>query len=166
MDSIMDSRLSTLILTERLNRLDSPARLEATEPELVFDSEEEGWETLRADKRELVQTVKVVNALHTEVPDEDKEFAIHNEPLAKKQVQRFLDRATEVSRDAIILAADAKKFLDTLDGMPNQPNDLPIELLDLGIRSYRSLKRAGIHSISYLETLCPEDLLQIRNLGI
>lgn len=165
MDPIMEEKLTTLMLTERLNRVASLARPETAEPDLVFASEEDGWTALRRDKQALEQSSSLVNKLCAEVPDEDKEFTSHGEPLAKMQVQRFLERALEVANDAVILAADAKKFLDTLDGMPNQPDDLPIELLDLGIRSYRSLKRAGIHSISYLETLCPEDLLQIRNLG-
>lgn len=165
MDPIMEEKITTLMLTERLNRVASLARPETAEPDLVFASEEDGWTALRRDKQALEQSAILVNKLCAEVPDDDKEFSSHGEPPAKMQVQRFLDRALEVANDAVILAADAKKFLDTLDGMPNQPDDLPIELLDLGIRSYRSLKRAGILSISYLETLCPEDLLQIRNLG-
>lgn len=41
----------------------------------------------------------------------------------------------------------------------------PIEELELSVRSYHSLKRAGIYSVERLRTLKDEELYRIRNLG-
>ena len=43
--------------------------------------------------------------------------------------------------------------------------DKPIEDLDLGIRSYNCLKRAGIHTVRDLVDQNEEDMMKIRNLG-
>ena len=42
---------------------------------------------------------------------------------------------------------------------------IPIEELDLSIRSYNCLRRAGIDSVGQLRRLSEDDLLHIRNLG-
>lgn len=41
----------------------------------------------------------------------------------------------------------------------------PIEDLDLGVRAYNCLKRAGIYSVEKLRTLTDDDFAHIRNLG-
>jgi len=43
--------------------------------------------------------------------------------------------------------------------------ELPIEELDLSVRSYNCLKRAGINTIEDLVRKTEEDMLKIRNLG-
>ena len=53
-------------------------------------------------------------------------------------------------------------------GTPSDQNDyftVPIEELELSIRSYNCLKRAGISTIGALRTMSDEDLQHIRNLG-
>ncbi len=164
MDSNMERRLTELILIARLNK-QFFYKANGSKPSLVFSSEKEGWKTLLDDKETLEVSAGAVSRLRTEALEEDKDLVRHDTPVAKVQVQRFLDRAMETAYDAIVLAADAKMFLDTLDGVPDQFDDLPIELLDLDVRSYRSLTRAGIRSISELGALSPEDLIQIRNIG-
>jgi len=43
--------------------------------------------------------------------------------------------------------------------------EMPIEELDLSVRSYNCLKRAGINTIGELIQKTPEDMMKIRNLG-
>jgi len=43
--------------------------------------------------------------------------------------------------------------------------EMPIEELDLSVRSYNCLKRAGINTIYELTQKTTEDMLKVRNLG-
>jgi DNA-directed RNA polymerase subunit alpha len=43
--------------------------------------------------------------------------------------------------------------------------DLTIEELDLSVRSYNCLKRAGINMVSELIEKTEEDMMKVRNLG-
>ena len=43
--------------------------------------------------------------------------------------------------------------------------DMPLEQLDLGVRAFNCLKRAGINTAREAEALGPEDILKVRNLG-
>ena len=44
--------------------------------------------------------------------------------------------------------------------------EIPIEELDLSVRPYNCLKRAGINTIGQLQELSEEKLLRVRNLGL
>ena len=48
----------------------------------------------------------------------------------------------------------------------NTELDKQIEELDLSVRSYNCLKRAGIHSVRQLVEFSENDLLNIRNFGV
>ena len=48
----------------------------------------------------------------------------------------------------------------------NTDLDKSIEHLDLSVRSYNCLKRAGIHSVRQLVEFSENDLLNIRNFGV
>ena len=43
--------------------------------------------------------------------------------------------------------------------------DMTIEELDLSVRSYNCLKRAGINTVEELTNKTPEDMMKVRNLG-
>jgi DNA-directed RNA polymerase subunit alpha len=43
--------------------------------------------------------------------------------------------------------------------------EMPIEELDLSVRSYNCLKRAGINTIHELTQKSAEDMMKVRNLG-
>ncbi len=47
----------------------------------------------------------------------------------------------------------------------SQKLELPIEDLDLSVRSYNCLKRAGINTVSELTQKTEEDMMKVRNLG-
>lgn len=42
---------------------------------------------------------------------------------------------------------------------------MTIEELDLSVRSYNCLKRAGINTVQELATKSEEDMMKVRNLG-
>ena len=43
--------------------------------------------------------------------------------------------------------------------------ELPIEEMDLSVRSYNCLKRAGINTVEELCNKTSEDMMKVRNLG-
>ncbi|NLY52918.1 MAG: DNA-directed RNA polymerase subunit alpha, partial [Firmicutes bacterium] len=43
--------------------------------------------------------------------------------------------------------------------------EMPIEELDLSVRSYNCLKRAGVNTVEELTRKTEEDMLKVRNLG-
>ena len=49
--------------------------------------------------------------------------------------------------------------------MPQKQYDTPIEELDLSVRSYNCLKRAGITKVGQIVDMTEEDLLNVRNFG-
>ena len=60
----------------------------------------------------------------------------------------------------------AEKEPETGEAAPQaMPDERPIEALNLSVRSYNALKRAGIDSVQQLLDLKPEELREIRNLG-
>jgi DNA-directed RNA polymerase subunit alpha len=55
---------------------------------------------------------------------------------------------------------------DTASSMPSSPNlMLPIEDMDLSVRSYNCLKREGVSTVGELVQKTEQDLLDIRNFG-
>ena len=57
---------------------------------------------------------------------------------------------------------------DVCDEKPGKENDTaftPIEDMDLSVRSYNCLKRAGVNSVGKLRAMTDEDLMHVRNLG-
>jgi DNA-directed RNA polymerase subunit alpha len=64
----------------------------------------------------------------------------------------------EPQEDASIFATGAEE--------DNAELDKQIEDLDLSVRSYNCLKRAGIHSVRQLVEFSENDLLNIRNFGV
>src|SRR5262249_37947924 len=54
----------------------------------------------------------------------------------------------------------------TLDGLEVTPDGaVPLEELQLPVRAYNSLRRAGIHTVAELSARTEDDLLAIENLG-
>ena len=62
-----------------------------------------------------------------------------------------------------LTSADAET--DTADASAPKTGKTPIEELELSVRSYACLKRAGVDSVETLQTLSEEDFRHIRNLG-
>ena len=51
------------------------------------------------------------------------------------------------------------------EDVPKNPGEMTIEELDLSVRSYNCLKRAGINFVSDLTKMTEDELMKVRNLG-
>jgi len=81
--------------------------------------------------------------------------------LASKILSQHLDELVNLDEEAILT-----DFLHESEKPENEKIiDINIEDLDLSVRSYNSLKRAGIHTLQTLLTYSYEDMTKIRNLG-
>lgn len=71
--------------------------------------------------------------------------------------QKFIDADEEVS--------DTKVFDNKTEASKSKMEDKTIEELDLSVRSYNCLKRAGISTVSELCAKSEEEMMKVRNLG-
>jgi DNA-directed RNA polymerase subunit alpha len=63
-------------------------------------------------------------------------------------------------------AEDDSIFAQNVEEEDNTDLDKAIESLQLSVRSYNCLKRAGIHTVRQLVEFSENDLLNIRNFGV
>jgi DNA-directed RNA polymerase subunit alpha len=63
------------------------------------------------------------------------------------------------------LPGEEKKVEAEADPKVNKWREMGIEELDLSVRSYNCLKRAGINTVEELVEKSPEDMMKVRNLG-
>lgn len=83
-----------------------------------------------------------------------------------------------VSLGAKILADHLRLFIDLTDGVEgveigvereeekrDRLLEMPIDELDLSVRSFNCLKRAGINTVGELTSKTDEDMMKVRNLG-
>jgi DNA-directed RNA polymerase subunit alpha len=62
-------------------------------------------------------------------------------------------------------ARKAEIMIEKEEGMKEKVLEMSIEELDLSVRSYNCLKRAGINSVEDLANKTEEDMMKVRNLG-
>ena len=72
-------------------------------------------------------------------------------------VQLFVDLIDNMSSYDILVSQDDDKQQKVLE--------MSVEDLDVSVRSYNCLKRAGIHTVEDLTKKSEEDMLKVRNLG-
>jgi DNA-directed RNA polymerase subunit alpha len=60
---------------------------------------------------------------------------------------------------------DVEIMVDKTEDTKDKVLDMPIEELDLSVRSYNCLKRAGINTVEELIRKTEEDMMKVRNLG-
>ncbi len=60
---------------------------------------------------------------------------------------------------------DVNVIVDNEPKVETTTRDMSIDELELGVRSYNCLKRAGINTVSELCEMSSEDLMKVRNLG-
>jgi DNA-directed RNA polymerase subunit alpha len=83
-----------------------------------------------------------------------------------------------VSMGARILSDHLRLFIELTDGVEgvqigverdedkrDRLLEMPIEELDLSVRSFNCLKRAGINTVGELTSKTDEDMMKVRNLG-
>jgi DNA-directed RNA polymerase subunit alpha len=62
-------------------------------------------------------------------------------------------------------AKAAEIMVEREEGMKERMFEMSIEELDLSVRSYNCLKRAGINTVEDLASKTEEDMMKVRNLG-
>ena len=75
-------------------------------------------------------------------------------------------------RDSLMLFVDLSEEIGNQDIMVEKDDDgkekvleMTIEELDLSVRSFNCLKRAGINTVEDLISKSEEDMMKVRNLG-
>lgn len=81
--------------------------------------------------------------------------------MASKIMMGHLDVIVELSQKAI----NSEFIIDREDENNSKVLEMTIEDLDFSVRSYNSLKRAGISTVGELARKSEEDMMTIRNLG-
>ncbi|HKL93764.1 MAG TPA: DNA-directed RNA polymerase subunit alpha [Clostridia bacterium] len=86
--------------------------------------------------------------------------------------KEIVSLAAKIMNDHIKLFVDLVDSMNSYDILVSQEDDkqqkvleMSVEDLDLSVRSYNCLKRAGIHNVEDLIKRTEEDMLKVRNLG-
>ena len=82
--------------------------------------------------------------------------------LASKILTEHLNLFTDLSGDTF---SSAKIMVEKGDSSKEKVLDMTIEELDLSVRSFNCLKRAGINTVEDLIGKTEEDMMKVRNLG-
>lgn len=77
--------------------------------------------------------------------------------IVNEHVNLFIDLCAEMSNMSILVSKEEDKQVKLME--------LPIEEMDLSVRSYNCLKRAGINTIQDLLKKSKSDMMKVRNLG-
>ena len=81
--------------------------------------------------------------------------------LAAKVLSEHLSLFIDLSESAKI----AEVMVEKEDGESEKILEMSIDELELSVRSYNCLKRAGINTVQELINQTPEDMMKVRNLG-
>ena len=81
--------------------------------------------------------------------------------LAAKVLSEHLNLFIDLSENA----RTAEVMVDKVDDEKEKVLEMNIDELELSVRSYNCLKRAGINTIEELCNRTPEDMMKVRNLG-
>lgn len=81
--------------------------------------------------------------------------------LAAKVLSEHLNSFIDLSEKAKMAEVIAEPVEDTTQMVEN----MSIDELELSVRSYNCLKRAGINTVEELTNKTPEDMMKVRNLG-
>ena len=81
--------------------------------------------------------------------------------LAAKVLSEHLNLFIDLSESAKV----AEVMVEKEDGESEKILEMSIDELELSVRSYNCLKRAGINTVQELINKTPEDMMKVRNLG-
>ena len=86
-----------------------------------------------------------------------KEAVSLSAKILNRQLNHFVDLSEEVSNTEI---------MDTQEDTGKEKAlEMTIEELDLSVRAFNCLKRAGVNTVSDLVTKTPDEMMKVRNLG-
>lgn len=77
--------------------------------------------------------------------------------ILNRQLNHFVDLSDEVSNTEILEKSE--------DNMSEKILEMTIEELDLSVRAFNCLKRAGVNTVNDLINKSPEEMMKVRNLG-
>ena len=77
--------------------------------------------------------------------------------IINDHMKLFVELVDNMSEQNILVSQDDDKALKVME--------MSVEDLDLSVRSYNCLKRAGIHTVADLTKRTEDDMLKVRNLG-
>ena len=81
--------------------------------------------------------------------------------MAAKILNEHLEMFVDLSEIAKTMSIMSKKEMSMKDKLL----ETPIEDLELSVRSYNCLKRAGIHTVADIVNKSEQDMIKVRNLG-
>lgn len=81
--------------------------------------------------------------------------------LAAKVLSEHLNLFIDLSENA----KNTEVMVETKDDEKEKVLEMNIDELELSVRSYNCLKRAGINTVEELTNRTPEDMMKVRNLG-
>ena len=114
----------------------------------------------------------VENTRVGQVTDFDKlTLDVHtNGTLAPEEAVSLAAKVLSEHLSLFIDLSESGKSLTVLDDKPEKSSDraidtMSIDDLELSVRSYNCLKRAGINTVAELVNKTPDDMMKVRNLG-
>ena len=113
----------------------------------------------------------VENTRVGQVTDFDKlTLDVHtNGTLAPEEAVSLAAKVLSEHLALFVDLSESGKALTVLDEKPETGNeraiDMSIDDLELSVRSYNCLKRAGINTVAELVNKTPDDMMKVRNLG-
>ena len=78
--------------------------------------------------------------------------------IVMEHINLFVELCTQIANTDILVSREEDKQVKLME--------LPIEEMDLSVRSYNCLKRAGINNVEDLTKKTRGDMLKVKNLGI
>ena len=112
------------------------------------------------DALELDQDL--MDDLLEDIEDQFEETGIRNERAARRAVRMWFEAYGEEML-GLLCSAEVPDEDDTVNS--DDPRDIALEDLELSVRSYNCLRRAGIKTLGEIADKTPEDMMHIRNLG-
>ena len=79
--------------------------------------------------------------------------------------QKVLSEHLKLFIDLSEVAQQAEVMIEKEDDEKEKVLEMSIDELELSVRSYNCLKRAGINTVEELTNKTPEDMMKVRNLG-
>ena len=87
----------------------------------------------------------------------------------KPKTDKQAENAPEVEEDAVKVSEKEKSQTEATEEKEDNEKEKVLEMnideLELSVRSYNCLKRAGINTVEELTNRTPEDMMKVRNLG-
>ena len=93
--------------------------------------------------------------------------ASQRKALLRNQVTALLNNGKIVTTEAKAkeIRKQAEVMIEKEDDEKEKVLEMSIDELELSVRSYNCLKRAGINTVEELTNKTPEDMMKVRNLG-